>query len=380
MHRFKALIVFVAAALGGITPAFATYNTCTDPLVGPTHLPNPYDPDITTTVVSRPASGTLSIGGAYPQTNFVAYDITLTQYRAHAESFNPVFFRATTTVVGAVGQTAAIQSSSLPAGCTLSAANAVVTCTFSDVAASTVSPAPPPPAKTFTLLVKSPTAGEQIKLSSQTFWKETHHTYCESEAALTTLTALSNPALNPEVVNTILPEPGTVATGTTGGAATTAQPWVTIVKVPAAAQVGLDLTTPVGEQCPTNDCENFAKVTIPGQQFSVGTRWYDPDAKSKLLVITLRKDVTEVVGDTPAKKALQILHEKVYYKPDNANSYQQVLLCFVTSGPTVGNPCIAQVKVYTRFNLPNVPNKNEYTGDHEWVIFANENGRYVTGN
>ena len=59
--------------------------------------------------------------------------------------------------------------------------------------------------------------------------------------------------------------------------------------------------------------------------------------------------------------------------PENPTAqYTQLYLCFVTSGPTPGQPCIASLKVYTRHNSPSP----DYLGDHEWVIYANENGKY----
>ena len=101
------------------------------------------------------------------------------------------------------------------------------------------------------------------------------------------------------------------------------------------------------------------------------------DAASKLLVITLRRDNCTIDGRGPLTDALRILTEKVYYKPDPTPAnpspqYTQLYLCLVTSGPTPGQPCIAALKVYTRFNSPT----SDYWGDHEWVIFANENGKY----
>lgn len=385
MRNLQVAVVLVATMFANVS-AFATHPpppNCTDPLVGPTRSPNPNDPDITTTVVSRPTSGTLSLAGPFPQTNNVAYDVTLTPYRAHAETFDPVIFKATTKVVnGAIGyetdagQNAEIVASSLPPACLLTAANAI-SCTFHNVV-STVSPNPAPSPTTFSFVVKTPTVGQKIRLTSQTLWKEPAESpgLCESEAELTTRTALTDPATNPGLVETFLPAPGTVTTGTIGGAATPAQPWVTIVKVPVAAQVGVDLTDAT-EQCPPGNCDFFSKIAIPGQHFGLGTHWYDPDAKSKLLVITLRKEVTTVDGPAdPVKRALQILKEKIFYKPDGGQ-FQQVLLCLVTSGPTPGNPCIAYAQVYTKFNLPNVVNKSDYLGDHEWVIFANENGKYA---
>jgi hypothetical protein len=262
------------------------------------------------------------------------------------------------------------------------AAQDTVTCTFHDVADSTVAPNPAPPPKTFSLVVKTPTAGEKIKLLSQTLLNESYNSNCKSQEPLTTLTALSNPALTPSVVDTYLPLAGAVNTGTTGGAATCAQPWVTIAKVPAAAQVGVTLI-PDDTQYP-GTFGNFTKLQIPGALYGWGPnpadqiRWYSPGAASKLLVITLRRDVCTIDGHGPIADALKILKEKIFYRADNSLSYTQLLSCFVTSGPTPGVPCIAHRKVYTKFNLPPVsdPNRLQYLGDHEWVIYAHDNGRY----
>ena len=102
------------------------------------------------------------------------------------------------------------------------------------------------------------------------------------------------------------------------------------------------------------------------------------------MVNTLRRDKCTIGSGTGSlKDGLLILKEKIFYKPDIPYAaaleptpvYKQLLLCLVTSGPYPGQPCIVYAQVYTRFNLPNVPNKMDYLGDHEWVIFSNENGR-----
>lgn len=374
-----------AGLLAVATPAFATsYDPgCTDPLVGPTSSPYTH---LTTSVA--PTKGTLSVVGTYPKDNYVKYDVTLTQYLV-ANHFDPVVFTAKTTVLDSSGgtlgsQAATFLASSLPAGgvCVLNAAQDSVTCTFHDVADSTPSGAPP---KTFSLVVKTPTAGAKIKLLSSTLWNESIHYNCKAEAPLTTLTELSNPALTPNVVDTYVPVAGAVNTGTAGGAATCVggpngtdpNKWVTIVKVPVAAQVGVDSNKPASEILPPGTFGNYSQIGIPGQQFAVGTHWYDPGAASKLLVITLRRDNCTIDGRGPLSDALQILKEKVYYKSDvtlaNPNpQYNQLYSCFVSSGPTPGHPCIAFRKVYTRWNSPS----SAYWGDHEWVIYANENGKY----
>lgn len=375
---------------GGITPAFATYYNCTNPLVGPTVVE---DADIASSAVGT--NGSRSVGGDFPQDNYVSYQVTLTPYApsSYTENFLPVVFKAETAVVNGLGeiqdtsQTAdfnvtlpGLPGYSLPPYCNASTAagTSTLTCTF-DGNNGTTGLTTGDPAKTFTVLVRTPTAGEKIKLTYRALWREPLESGpCEKEADKVTSTVLSDPT---EAVNTVLFAPGTVKTGTTGGAATGLQPWVTIVKVPAAAQVGVDLKNPESDSCP--GCSKFSKIGIPGGLYGWGAteaeriRWYEQDAKTKLLVITLRKDVSTVVGSDPVKKALQILKEKIYYKPDGDGAqFQQVHLCLVTAGPTPGNPCIAYAQVYTKFNAPNVSNRTEYFGDHEWVIFANENGKY----
>jgi hypothetical protein len=240
---------------------------------------------------------------------------------------------------------------------------------------------PPPPNNlitpatiTFDVIVQSPqgpNAGT-LNFNSKTTWSEPNRPPESESFSLTTTTSLLAP--DPQRVETFLPAPGTVTTGTAGGAATCTQPWVTIAKVPAAASVGVSL---IPDDVFTPAPDRFTKLAIPGQQFGVGTHWYDPDAASKLLVITLRRDNCTIDGRGPLTDALRILKEPVYYQSDaspaNPNpQYNQLYLCAVTSGPFPGQPCIASLKVYTRWNSPS----SEYWGDHQWVIYANENGKY----
>lgn len=396
MNRLKLVIAIVAAALGGITPAFAS------------------DVDITTNVESLPASVTVS---TTTQSAYVSYRITLTPYSNNTnETFDPVYFIATTTVLtGSVGTTtepsqAAVFDSPLPAGCVL-ASRTTVNCTFSPgLNSAGTAPAP----KIFTLVVKAPTAGGRINFTSETRWFEAvGHDNCgpapafplpipegsqcyETEGVKATYTTL-NPA-NPTVVDTYVPVAGgTVTTGDKQGAATCVDgnKWVTIVRVPAPALVGVNSNKkPIEDNDVPGTVTLFSKIDIPNladlqgppQLFGEGTRWYDRDAASKLVVNILRRDKCTIgSGNGTLNDAALILREKIYHKPDvptlrnpdNPPVYKPLYLCLVSGGPYPGEPCIVYAQVYTRFNLPrNVTNPWDYLGDHEWVIFANENGKY----
>lgn len=187
---------------------------------------------------------------------------------------------------------------------------------------------------------------------------------------------------------------GTVATGTAQGAATADQPSAASITVPSAAVVSVSLVPGPEDTDLPADYLGFWRIRIPDPSnpssplyFGVGTHWYDRDAKSKLIVNTLRLDKSEIgSGNGTIRDALLILKERLYYKPDQPTArapadppeYRQLHLCFVTSGPYPGEPCVLYAKAYTKFNLPkNVPNPNEYLGDHEWAVLANENGRMI---
>lgn len=381
LSAFARAAGLAAGMLLGVTSAFAEVCANTD---------DGTVCDITTNVAQVPASGVTFSNGT--QTNYVKYTVTLTHYSNSAESFSQVKFAANADVAAPGAGAALVTTVSSPVTVPASTPTvscpglpaASVTCTFGFSPAFSTAGA----TITFDVTVQSPnvgtnTTGGTLNFTSTTSWLEPEGNWEGSPQRITAATALAVP--DPKVVETFLPAAGTVKTGTTGGAATCVggpagndpNKWVTIVKVPASADVGVDLNRPVTETIVPGAFGNYSRIAIPGQLFAVGTHWYDPDAASKLLVITLRRDNCTIDGRGPLTDALRILTEKVYYKPDAtpanpAPQYTQLYLCFVTSGPTPGQPCIASLKVYTRFNSPS----SDYWGDHEWVIYANENGKY----
>ena len=188
---------------------------------------------------------------------------------------------------------------------------------------------------------------------------------------MTVSTTLIDP--NPNTVATVLPlaTGGTVFTGTEGGAATCDNPWIVSVKVPQAATVSLNTapapdTPPVAATCSAGDCQFFAAVSIPQATF----------APTNPLVTTLRRDRCTIEGRGIIGKALQIFEEKIFYRGDEQSAYAKVYPCRITGGPTPGVPCIASRGIYTIFNLPNVPDKLLYLGDHFWIMNSTENGKW----
>jgi hypothetical protein len=406
MRKLRLAIVFVAVVFVGSTGAFADDLT---PSAG--CIPAGDDGngacDIAASVVQvAPATSSSVAFSNGTQTNYVKYRVTLTHYADRPEGFSQVKFVADTSVVNASSPGPANFVAAAPAAIanagsavlTNAASACVISATHLDCSFD-FSPAfdgnSPQATISFDLTVQAPSGAAngapQLLLASTTRWTEVGGSAGDERYVLASTTNLTTP--DPTVVDTFVPVAGgKVTTGTSLGAATCSEPWVTIVKVPAPAQVGVNLN--IGSDLVPPGTLFFSKIGIPDpstglpQLFGVGIHWYDPGAASQLVVNTLRRDKCTIgSGNGTLSDAGLILKEKIYYKPDQPTAhnplpeYRPVYLCLVTSGPYVGEPCIAFAQVYTKYNLPkNVTNPNEYLGDHEWVIFSNENGKLTTGN
>ena len=373
MRGLKWVIVVVAATLGGVMPALAT------------------DLDITTTVTTSPAIDPLEVPlPPRPRVNlgaYASYIVTLDPYNQNThETFHPVYFRATTTVVDVgdgetpvAGQVAAFDfaGAAYPSpDCTVTttpaSATSIIECklTFTPALISNG-----PNSAPFTVTVKAPAAGQRIKFVSETRWFEgvsphncgavplgnfppVHPPCLETEEPKPAIYFdLINPVTNPTVAETVLPfsTGGKVTTGT--GAATCTNPWVVSVQVPTSATVSLNSAPGADEfvaTCSSGNCQFFAKVAIPQATF----------AATNPLVTTLRRDRCTIEGRGILGKALQILEESIYYRGDTSTNYLRLFSCRTHGGPSPGVPCIASRGIYTIFNLPNVPDKLKYLGDH----------------
>lgn len=395
MRKLKLVIVFAVAAFGGIGSAFAT--VATGPCVGPSDDPGGVC-DITARVVQvvppPPSEGDPSVAlSNTTQTNYVKYRVTLEHYADRREGFSQVVFKADTLVAASNAGPAKFVAAS--AAAIANAGSAVLQNPTTACAVSTTDPkhidctfnfSPPfdNPADnsaqatiTFDVTVQSPTADSAGTLNLKT---ETRYTEAGGQPepeyyALTTtgLTQLTVP--DPTVVATYLPTAGTVTTGTTQGAPTctsSSDPnrWINTVKVPAEAQVGVNLNRIAGEPYPPAT-QYFSTLAIPGQVFGEGIHWYDRGAASSLLVITqIRHKCTIGSGNGTLKDALIGLKDRVYYKPDhptphNPNQeYKPVYFCLVSGGPKLGEPCLLYEYFDKGRNLVR-------------VLYANENGKYA---
>jgi hypothetical protein len=371
MHRLKMAVIVVAAVLGGIAPAMA------DDKRSGCAKRDRYclDPDIVTTVSPQPASVTLST--ALPK--YASYEVTITHY-ARPETLAPVKFTATTSVVASdgvtpiAGQTADVVGSD-SAECT--ASGVTVNCTFVAglVAANS--------SKTFSVTVKAPSAGAQVKFASQTSWVEPNERNAptEFEPERTAFTALDAP--DPLKVSSFVPAGGgTLYTGENGGipAPTALNTWTATVTLPPTAGSTTasiqNLISPI--TCAPNllDCSS-STLTIPGGPFAN-------------LIITLRRDASTI------GKYAKISNAKVFYTdpghPNPSAVYPlQVPSCTDTTYgvlPLSGIPCMASRQaVYA----PTTSSTSRTTSgghdddddDHktllywEFVIKAVDNGKYT---
>ena len=191
MRHFNSTIVSWVFALGA-APAYATFPTC-----------DRYcqDPDITTTVLRQQDSVTLSTPAL---TTLATYRITVTHYATRDEALRPVFVDLATGVVAPDGvtpvspaQSARIVSSSLPAalGACIALPSTAIRCTINNgLSAAGESIA-------FVVTVEAPQAGatpiagNQIRLTADTTWKEPDEgpTVLEREPQRVALTPLDIP-------------------------------------------------------------------------------------------------------------------------------------------------------------------------------------------
>jgi len=369
-----------------LVAAIATAVASTALAGGRTHKPPPPPAPLPleVTVTATLASVTRSQAGL---NTYAQYQISIRNPNTWGLGMIKGTFTAWTNVLPTGTGTANFFSSD-NAGCTIALSSTTITCTVPDLLpGASITP--------FTVTVAAPPStttpsGGQIDLTYQGSARFNKDNDFDADDPIvptppaTVSTTLTDP--NPTTVATVLPDAtgGTVYTGTEGGAATCDQPWVSITQVPKAATVNLDVTTLTAEKpiCASGSCEFFAALKIPG---TFGTTTSPP---SDLLVITLRRDRCTIEGRGIIGKALQILDENVLYRGATSagvedSQYVKVPPCRITGGPVAatstapGRPCVASRKVYTIFNLPDVPNKWDYLGDHEWTIWANDNGKYA---
>jgi hypothetical protein len=298
---------------------------------------------------------------------YASYRITITSLvRDH---LNNMSFKGAVSVQGST-QSATLFGTD-GASCTLSAG--VLDCAVPGALGDTGQ------AASFTVTLKTPTAGSAIVLAGQA----TLLAHCcgstQTNAASAT-TALAAPAA--DSFSTYVPTaqtPATLYSGTRtqGGVvgsipivdALTNDPFTTTVIVPGGSPATTASVSErdVAQSCSANPRCFESKLLIPGS--------FD------FLTIILRRDRTTLNPYHTGQSELDNAIVKYYPDDDPANPDKFIIVpnCSVVPGglPTAKNPCIASRKAYPvpRKGKPAVPPGLE--GDWEFVIRALDNGRYV---
>ena len=330
------------------------------------------DIDVITTVVPALPSVTYSTT-ALP--TYASYAVTLAHYASRNELIKPVWFTASTEVIGATGQVAKFDASGLPAGCTIAPTGTSVSCTFPNGLYYKTDKIK------FSLTVKAPTAGSQVKLTAQSSWTECENHYRTQYGPIVTVTTGLDAPDPLKVSTVVLPTGGTVYTGTNAGipAPTTSNTWAAKVVVPpttgsTTASIQNLIADPL---CPRAanllDC-SASTMTIPGTFTN--------------LVVTLRRDASTISRWAKINSAI------VYY--DNpghpaagipyANYGFHVPACTDTTYgalPRSGVPCIqTRTAVYAartwrdRDDDCDPYDRNKKLLYWEFVILAVDNGRF----
>ena len=366
----------VAGLLGAATSAQATYG-----------------PDARLDIVATPASVTRSTSAL---STYASYKLTITSLdRDRLKKFS---FKGTVSVEGATEKATLFGAEG--ASCTLSEAGAL----HCDIPGElkyygkTLS---------FTVTLKTPTAGAAIKLSGKSTFFEYWCDWDYTNVATAT-TALTAP--DPNALSTFVPASATTATTLFSGTNVQSgvagaipivdnsinDPFTTTVIVPAgsASTTATVLERDLQESCSANPRCFEAKLTMPGT-FS-------------FLTIILRRDKTTLMSsggghghsghgnghdkgrgnghdDDDRYSGQSSIDNAIirYYPDDDASNPDRFIIvpnCSVVPGgvPTAKNPCIASRKAYP------MPKKGKPSGvpaglegDWEFVIHAIDNGRYV---
>ena len=160
---------------------------------------------------------------------------------------------------------------------------------------------------------------------------------------------------------------------TGSGVTTTADPFATSVTVPTAATYTAEasieeatFTTVLsgGESPTTLTCVNFtpcylSAVTVPGS--------------FAYLTVILRQDASTI------NRGVRIDTVQIWYDGSDVagDSYHGYIpQCASPTTPFSDRPCIASSKYYKNKSVPGWT--DDLNGDFEWIIIANENGRYGT--
>jgi hypothetical protein len=352
MHRFKALIVFVGATLGGITPALAGELTTT--LAEPTFAPV-----------------AVSVGTSVTR---ASYKFQL-QNTSASSTMSTVRLLGTTSVTGGdVGAKATFEKSTEYV-CTYNGDRTSIDCAIGPLL-------PGAPSKEFTVTFLVPTSGTNIAFAWQSvFDKGVSPGLSNGDSDTENIGLFYSTSL----ASTDVPAGSALKFFTGSGVATKDDPWVTIVKIPSTSQA---TTATVEENVLASTCAGdlidcrTSTLTIPVGTFGAeGARpLRDPTGNSPFLEITLLRDASTI------SKGARIASAIVYYRHDLTDPdlfplpKDIVPPCDSTSFgvlPRAGQLCedLAQRLEYPKRNTSRTPVAAGFESDWRFVFYAFDNGK-----
>jgi hypothetical protein len=347
VHKFKGLIVFVAAALGGITPALAG--------------------DVLATVTAVPSSVTQSRTAPLLLPTFASYSVVITNTKPRP--INGVRLVATTSIDNGT-DTAKFYAAKSDSRCaSTNAGETSISCAFVQVASGA--------SESFTVTFKAPTDGVQINFAWQVVWDESGVPGNDGPTD-TAHTTLSPPSADD--VTTYVPAETTATTLFTGTSqcdaingciATSTDQWTTTVRLPQTPNA---VTANVLES-KDEDCARAADLLdCRKSEFTLSVGYTAPG--DTYITITLRRDASTITRRADIDSA------RVYYQPLATSTAigNEVLSCddssFTNRLPTSGNPCVDYRVAYAKKSTPKNPVPAGYEGDWVFVIRAKDNGKY----
>lgn len=337
---------------------------------------------INTTIVTSALAGELT-GTAEPKLSPIQLNTTavptFAEYRVSitnpgAATINGWRFVARTSVLGGTSRATFYQAGS-DARCAQGSSDTEVVCQF-----ATISPGVPP--VSFSVAFNAPADGTKINLSWRAFWDESGNGGADGfKNAQETL--LEPPDINK--LSSVVPKGSnslTFYTGSSNGAATSTDDWVTVVTVPgglAESTIATINETVVLGGCASNllTCAT-TRLNLPG---TFGTEGTGTSTSFNGLQITLRRDASTIKPGAKIDSAII-----KYSEPTSPNTLAgdypiTVPSCTNTdygSLPKLGIPCEDRTKrkAYPKKSTPKESVPADFEGDWEFVIYAIDNGKY----
>lgn len=325
---------------------------------------------VTTTVTAMAPNVTYSVGGTKPLVTYIGYTVTVGSDSSNTNTINNIVFTGTASATDAA-ELPTFDSVDGASCTTTNASQTAISCTIGQLRAGQAYP-------TFAVFFKAPQKAvngaaddpgtDFAKFSGTTYYAEgsggvpqsppNNSTVAWSAADVTLGTS------NPTTVKSSVPKSGgNFFTG--NGSSTTADPFATLVTIPAAPTYTADAQINESPFSITEGCVSFttcylSAVTVPGS--------FD------YLQIVLRQDASTI---PPSVKigGVQIWYDGSDEVGDNFHGY--LGMCPSPTTPLSDRPCIASSKYYKK--LQDTGGNADLLGDFEWTIITKKNGGFKVG-